>query len=352
LAIISSAINDIGYRIDDHENTISVASQLLVDKNGEILEGYNEGIIETRLDVVIFEFESLGYPIRIELEVAKPTNNLDPLVRLLNSNGDLLKTYNPTDAYDILIQENLPQGTYYLEIDGVGLLDPIVDGYSDYASVGYYSLKGSLNYNDQVVFDPFIEIVYPLANSNVDPNAFTHIDFEIISDDFDGDITSCLFKINGQSFPPIKVLNSYSYSFPIQIYGNYTFGAIALNNEGKLISKTINFTVLPNATIQFNVLAPSNFSEYYMKGFEEIDFEVEVANYVGSIQSANLNIANSVIPLELKGGKLYAEWLPASYGVSDHWITLNDLNGTSTSQYSVKVYAAIFPYSKACLIFL
>ncbi len=41
------------------------------------------------------------------------------------------------------ISKSLPAGTYYLEVDGVGYLDPVTTGYSDYASIGYYEISGS-----------------------------------------------------------------------------------------------------------------------------------------------------------------------------------------------------------------
>jgi PKD repeat protein len=38
----------------------------------------------------------------------------------------------------------MPAGTYYLKIDGVGANDPVTNGYSDYGSIGQYTLDGSI----------------------------------------------------------------------------------------------------------------------------------------------------------------------------------------------------------------
>ena len=42
------------------------------------------------------------------------------------------------------ISTNLPTGTYYFSLDGIGVGDPKVTGYSDYASLGQYTISGTL----------------------------------------------------------------------------------------------------------------------------------------------------------------------------------------------------------------
>ena len=52
--------------------------------------------------------------------------------------GELLSAY-AKGARDITIAP----GTYRIDIDGVGYLDPVTNGYSDYGSIGGYTLSVS-----------------------------------------------------------------------------------------------------------------------------------------------------------------------------------------------------------------
>jgi hypothetical protein len=51
---------------------------------------------------------------------------------------------NPIGALNASFSLSLPAGTYYLSIDGTGEGDPLVTGYSDYGSLGYYSITGAI----------------------------------------------------------------------------------------------------------------------------------------------------------------------------------------------------------------
>ncbi len=63
---------------------------------------------------------------------------------LITSNNTIEKTAN--------ISAGLSEGIYYLVFDGVGYLDPTVNGYSDYGSVGKYSFNGSITvYSDEIL---------------------------------------------------------------------------------------------------------------------------------------------------------------------------------------------------------
>ena len=80
--------------------------------------------------------------------------NLDIELSLINASGTVLKTINPvasrkTDGTPAgmsasLSNETLTTGTYYLRVRGTGALDPLSTGYSNYASVGRFTLAGQI----------------------------------------------------------------------------------------------------------------------------------------------------------------------------------------------------------------
>ena len=71
--------------------------------------------------------------------------NLDILAELYDSNGSLIASSNPVDSLPASISKTaLPAGEYFIMVDGVGKGDPQVTGYSDYASLGKYTISGSV----------------------------------------------------------------------------------------------------------------------------------------------------------------------------------------------------------------
>jgi hypothetical protein len=132
LAIITTQ-NGFGYRPDDHGSTTGTATAIT---SGVV----KEGIIEQRTDVDYFSFAMAGSGrVQIDIDPDYLAPNLDILAKLLAADGTVLYTSNPLDALDAQFDVNLAAGNYFLSIDGTGLRTP-VDGYSDYGSLGYYSV--------------------------------------------------------------------------------------------------------------------------------------------------------------------------------------------------------------------
>jgi hypothetical protein len=74
-----------------------------------------------------------------------PSTNLDALLDLLNSSGTVLATSNPLDTLATGLHSYWVQsaGTYYLRVSGVGKEDPKSTGYSNYGSLGQYTISGT-----------------------------------------------------------------------------------------------------------------------------------------------------------------------------------------------------------------
>ncbi|MFC1604999.1 CARDB domain-containing protein [Planctomycetota bacterium] len=138
---IITTTNGFGYRSDDHGSTLGTASSLGMT-DGSVSD---EGIIERRTDLDYFVFTTGAGVINLDIDPQYSSPNLDILATLYNSAGTPIATSNPTGLLDANFNLYLTAGTYYISIDGVGKAAVGTDyGYSDYGSLGYYSITGTL----------------------------------------------------------------------------------------------------------------------------------------------------------------------------------------------------------------
>jgi len=129
--------NGFAFRPDDHGSTLPLATP--VDISTPFVA---EGIIEQPTDIDYFVF-TLGSETEVFLHVS-PDNlapNLDILATLSDAEGNVLHTSNPSDALWAEFGVTLTAGDYYLSVDGAGYDDPDSDGFSDYATLGYYQIE-------------------------------------------------------------------------------------------------------------------------------------------------------------------------------------------------------------------
>jgi len=132
--------NGFGYLPDDHGSTTGSATAIDIDQ-----AFIAEGVIEQTTDIDFFSF-TMPSDGTLQLEINPDTlaANLDVLAKIHNAGGAVLYTSNPVAAIDAEFDVFLSAGDYFLSVDGTGLNDPNgppADGYSDYASLGYYSIE-------------------------------------------------------------------------------------------------------------------------------------------------------------------------------------------------------------------
>ena len=128
LSIITSQ-NGFSYRADDHGNGLGFASI--------ITGGTASGIVERNSDVDYFQITTTGGDVSIDPFFESP--NLDILATLYDSSGTQIQTSNPTGALNASFI-GLAAGTYFVSIEGTGEGDVLGTGYSDYASLGQYTI--------------------------------------------------------------------------------------------------------------------------------------------------------------------------------------------------------------------
>lgn len=133
--------NGFGYRLDDHGSTAATATAATLNGPTTIT---GSGVIEKRGDFDYFSFTTGAGPISITVDPFERGPNLDIFVGLYNANGQLIDSSNPADSLAATVTANVPYGTYFLKIDGVGKGNPLGSGYTDYASLGQYSFTGTI----------------------------------------------------------------------------------------------------------------------------------------------------------------------------------------------------------------
>lgn len=139
------ATNGLPLRADDHGNTAGSATRLSGSASGGLLSLYAEGVVERPSDVDWFSFASGAGTMSFSVTPAVRSANLDVLIELRDSAGNLLASANPEDALPATISHvaALP-GSFFLTVQGVGKGDPANGGYSAYGSVGQYAVSGSV----------------------------------------------------------------------------------------------------------------------------------------------------------------------------------------------------------------
>lgn len=134
--------NGVNYRVDDFGNTIGTAMPLAGATPA------TNGVIERSTDVDFFSFQSGSGTATLTVSPAERGANLHLFVAVYDGSGNLLTNREVADTtagvLPVVISRTLSQGTYYISVEGRGSGDPVTTGYSDYASLGQYSVSLNL----------------------------------------------------------------------------------------------------------------------------------------------------------------------------------------------------------------
>ena len=135
---------------DDHGDDAAAATSLPTADVGSTTGSSVTGLISTRTDTDWFSFVTSAAGVSLAANPATVGADLDLRLDLISSAGVVLATADPASSTTYLDPPAglaaslelaaLPAGTYYVRVDGVGSGDPLGTGYSDYGSLGRYSL--------------------------------------------------------------------------------------------------------------------------------------------------------------------------------------------------------------------
>ena len=128
MAVLANTTNGFGYRSDDVGNTTGSATALT--KAGNTWSG--AGIVGTNTDVDMFSFHvTTEDTYRMAVNGIPVASNLDVVLELRNSAGQLIVSANPQDTRNAAIVKGLTPGDYYLSVKSSGV----------YGQIGQYTVN-------------------------------------------------------------------------------------------------------------------------------------------------------------------------------------------------------------------
>lgn len=134
--------NTVAYRADDHAATHLTATPLGFDTGGQ---ADDEGNIETDGDVDAFVFTTTtGGVLNVSIDPVSLGPNVDLLVELYDDGDVLLESSNPLDALDATLSSSIGAGTFTIRVTNTGKGDPLATGYTGYATLGEYTITGTI----------------------------------------------------------------------------------------------------------------------------------------------------------------------------------------------------------------
>jgi hypothetical protein len=227
-----------GFRTDDHSNTTTSATVLTANASNAVS---SRGIITTRTDLDVFQFTTGTGTVSFNVNTVSRHGNLDIQLRLLNASGAVVQTINPT-GLNASFSSSLTAGTYFLEVNGVGALDPLTNGYSDYGSLGTFTVSGTVAPTGSVNQAPTVAITAPANNASF--TAPASISIAATAADTDGSIARVEF-FNGSTKLGEDATAPYTFSWTSIAAGTYTISVRATDNLGAL-SNNASVSVVVN----------------------------------------------------------------------------------------------------------
>lgn len=133
--------NNVDYRADDTGALLATARYLDVASDSTAAA---EGVIETTADTDAFRFTTTGGALSLTAIPVGDWSDLAIQATLANEAGVVLATDDPQNTLWARISTNLVAGTYTFCVTGSGRNSAFTNGFSSYASLGYYSITGTV----------------------------------------------------------------------------------------------------------------------------------------------------------------------------------------------------------------
>lgn len=244
LAVITGSYG-VSFRTDDHGNAMGTATSLSIAN--QALSG--SGIIGQPTDKDFFFFATGAGTINITVNPDPVSPNLDIKAELLNSTGTVVASSDPA-GLSATLSANVNSGTYYLVIDGVGAGSPTATGYSDYGSIGAYTITGTIGAPAGIA--P-VASVAAAPTSGLAPLTVSFTGSG--SSDSDGSIVSYLWNF-GNGATAASADTSYTYNNK----GSYTATLTVTDNTGLTQTSSLQITVTGVPTAPSGLTATAFFT--------------------------------------------------------------------------------------------
>jgi len=136
----------LAYRPDDAGDTTATALALPASSTLS-----TAGIVGASTDLDVYRFSAGAGTTAITVSPAALGPNLDIYAEIRRPDGSVVAASNPDALLTASFSVALPAGTYYLTVRGTGRLTPLDDGgYSNYGSIGQYTIAGTVPYASPV----------------------------------------------------------------------------------------------------------------------------------------------------------------------------------------------------------
>ncbi|MFZ4734064.1 MAG: Calx-beta domain-containing protein, partial [Pirellulales bacterium] len=153
--------NGFGYRPDDYGNFVATA---FAPQNLGTTPTTFAGVVSQSSDVDVFEVFTTG-TLKAVVVPDGVSPDLDILAEIWDSTGTVIATSNPLAALDASFDLKVAAGTYYVAIRGTGKGDRLSTGYTNYGSIGQYTVA-------LAVTNTFVSVT-PLAATRDEDNTGT-----------------------------------------------------------------------------------------------------------------------------------------------------------------------------------
>ena len=280
LAIITTR-NGFDYRDDDYGDSFDDAAELKFQAVGEL----GTGLIERSSDVDFFSFNLNGEESIITIGGIDQITNLDALVKIYDSNRNLIGTYDPIETLFVSIDvSDFAPGKYYLSVEGTGLIVYGKTIYTDYGILGAYSITTE---RASVVPDPYEPnegLVYAYRTGVLSDSKTFDSEISLVGD---VDAYSFTMASTGTSDDYVR-LNSLDYRW------NVTCLAVGLYDSNKT---RVGFAWAQSVgTISLEGLAPDT---YYIEIYDYFEnpgasrYQLEIAVQDSILPTPSLSVSGS-----------------------------------------------------------
>jgi len=172
--------NSVDYRQDDTGDTLSGARYLDIYSN---TTAFAEGVIERTADTDALRFTTSGGQMSLTALPVGSWANLALQVTLADATDAVIASNSPQNVLSASLTTNLTAGTYTFRVTGAGRNSALTNGFSCYASLGYYTVTGSVAGAQAATYLSILENstngtvvgAVPAAHTNANPLVYTII---------------------------------------------------------------------------------------------------------------------------------------------------------------------------------
>jgi hypothetical protein len=272
-----AASNGLFTRSDDHGDTAAAATTL----SGPSLSA--EGVISSPSDVDAFTIAAGAGMLNVTVSPAPISPNLDVRLELRSADGVLVAADDPVSGSTssdtatgmaAAVSVRVPAGVYTVFVDGVGSGDPLTTGYSDWGSLGYYRLSGSVDTSPK----PPPVAALTVTPSVTAPLAVT-LDASASFDPEGADLTYDWSMGDGTTKAAAEEVVTHTYTTP----GSYTATVTVTDTLGLSVSRSATVNVTSRIDVASRAVSGARISASSVTGTADVTVRTADGAAAGSV---------------------------------------------------------------------